>query len=92
MPENFREIEQQDPVHRRDRHDIIAEILRTARLGEKKTIIMHKARLSHSQLKLYLGLLKRNGMVTNDLGIYKTTAKGLQFVEKFDHISLLFRQ
>ena len=90
-PEAFQQ-EIEEHVHRRDRHDIIAEILETAQLGKKKTYIMYKARLSHSQLKLYLSLLNRNGMILNDNGVYKTTPKGLTFLREFKAISFLFRQ
>jgi predicted transcriptional regulator len=80
------------PSRRRDRHDIIAEILKTAKRGKKKTYIMYKARLSHSQLKLYLELLNRNGMIVNNNGVYKTTPKGLTFIQEFEAINFLFRQ
>jgi len=75
-PQIFKEELTSEPLRRRDRHDIIAEILKTAKRGEKKTYIMYKARLSHSQLKIYLELLNRNGMIVNDHGVYKTTSKG----------------
>ena len=81
-----------DSLRRRDRHDIIVEILKTAREGEKKTYIMYKARLSHSQPKLYLGMLNRNGMIINDDGVYKTTSKGLSFIKEFESVNHLFRQ
>ncbi len=81
-----------EPLHRRDRHDIIAEILKTAKGGKKKTYIMYKARLSHSQLELYLKLLNRNGMIVNNDGVYRTTPKGLTFVREFESINFLFRQ
>jgi predicted transcriptional regulator len=81
-----------DSLRRRDRHDIIVEILKTAREGEKKTYIMYKARLSHSQLKLYLGMLNRNGMIVNDSGVYKTTSKGLSFIKEFESVNHLFHQ
>ena len=79
-------------LHRRDRHDIIAEILKTAREGRRKTYIMYKARLSHAQLQIYLELLNRSGMILNDNGVYKTTPKGLTFVREFEAINFLFRQ
>jgi len=60
--------------------------------GEKKTHIMYKARLSHSQLKLYLGFLNRSGMIVNDNGVYKTTPKGLTLISEFESINFLFRQ
>jgi len=87
IPEEEKTVE-----HRRDRHDIIAEILKTAKSGQKKTYIMYKARLSHAQLKLYLELLNRNGMIINDEGVYKTTPKGLTFVREFEAINFLVRQ
>ena len=76
---------------RRDRHDIIAEILKTAMGGKKKTFIMYKARLSHSQLKLYLDLLNQRGMIVHNDGMYKTTPKGLTFIRRFESIDFLFR-
>ncbi|UCB59868.1 MAG: hypothetical protein JSW72_07030 [Candidatus Bathyarchaeota archaeon] len=91
-PEILEDEEAIAPSHRRDRHDIIAEILITAKGGKKKTYIMYKARLSHSQLKLYLELLNRNGMIANNNGVYKTTPKGLTFVQEFQAINFLFRQ
>jgi predicted transcriptional regulator len=81
-----------EPLRRRDRHDIIAEILKTAKEGEKKTYIMYKARLSHAQLKLYLDFLNQNGMIVNSDGVYQTTSKGLNFVREFESIDFLFRQ
>lgn len=53
---------------------------------------MYKARLSHSQLKQYLELLNRNGMIMNDEGVYRTTPKGLTFIREFESINFLFRQ
>jgi predicted transcriptional regulator len=79
------------PLQRRDRHEIIAEILKTAKPGKKKTDIMYTARLSHSQLKLYLRLLSRTGMIVNKNGVYVTTPKGLTFVREFESINFLFR-
>ena len=81
-----------EQLRRRDRHDIIVEILKTARDGEKKTYIMYKARLSHSQLKLYLDILNRNGMIINEDSVYKTTSKGLNFIKEFESVNFLFRQ
>jgi predicted transcriptional regulator len=92
ISDSFEEDKRSALVHRRDRHDIIAEILKTARQGMKKTYIMYRARLSHSQLKQYLELLNRNGMIVQDDGVYKTTPKGLTFVREFESINFLFRQ
>ena len=59
--------------------------------GKRKTSIMYKARLSHSQLKLYLALLDQNEMIVNNNGIYETTPKGLTFIREFESINFLFR-
>jgi len=90
--EVFREESLTAPLQRRDRHDIVAEILKTARDGEKKTCIMYKARLSHSQLKYYLSLLDQSGLIMNDDGVYRTTPKGLVFIREFEAVNFLFRQ
>ena len=51
---------------RRDRHEIVAEILKTAREGRIKTHIMYKAKLSYSQINTYLKLLVGNGVLSQD--------------------------
>jgi len=66
---------------RRARHDIIMEILKTAKGGEKKTQIMYKARLSFSQLEQYLNALKKGGFITEESGVWRTTEKGLHVIE-----------
>jgi predicted transcriptional regulator len=48
---------------RRDRHDIVAEILDTARNGVVKTHIMYKARLSYGQVSEYIPVLVEKGFL-----------------------------
>ncbi|UCC33679.1 MAG: hypothetical protein JSW53_01365 [Candidatus Bathyarchaeota archaeon] len=70
---------------RRARHDIIMEILKTAKAsGKKKTQIMYKARLSYSQLEEYLGALKKAGFMNEEADLWKTTEKGLHVIEACD--------
>jgi predicted transcriptional regulator len=52
-----------DEIKRRDRHDIVVEILRTAVDGKIKTHIMYKAKLSYAQLNEYLPLLVEKGFL-----------------------------
>jgi len=66
---------------RRDRHDIVVDILKTAHGGVKRTNLMHRAKLSHMQLKLYLYVLKENGLLESNDGLVKTTSRGIQFVK-----------
>lgn len=75
---------------RRDRHDIIVDILKIAREGKRKTQIMYKAKLSHAQLKLYLELLRHSGLLESNDGVFKTTKKGLQVIKDFESINFSF--
>lgn len=82
---------------RRDRHDIVAEILKTAREGKIKTHIMYKAKLSYSQINVYLSLLVEKGFLENNtirrkkqmINVYKTTGKGIEFIDNIDVVNNL---
>jgi len=81
---------------RRDRHDIVAEILEMARGGAIKTHIMYKARLSYAQLNDYLPLLLEQGFLENLTivkngqikHILKTSEQGEQFLQNFRLLDL----
>jgi len=83
---------------RRDRHEIVAEILTIAIGGMIKTHIMYRAKLSYSQINDYLPLLVDKGLLENTnvlrMGqrtkIYKTTQKGLEFIESLKAIDKLW--
>lgn len=83
---------------RRDRHDIAVEILRTAIDGKIKTHIMYKAKLSYAQLSEYTQLLVKKGLLENITirqrkmvkKIYKTTRKGLEFIDNFENVKRLW--
>jgi predicted transcriptional regulator len=66
---------------RRDRHDIILDILRSATKGIRKTNIYFKARLSSTQGARYLPALEKAGFIAEDAGLWKTTEKGLHVIE-----------
>ena len=80
---------------RRDRHEIVAEILKTAREGRIKTHIMYKAKLSYSQINTYLQLLVDKGFLENNtvvrrrqtITLYRTTPKGVHFIENIDTVN-----
>jgi len=82
---------------RRDRHDIVAEILKTARGGKIKTHIMYRAKLSYSQINAYLQLLVEKGFLENqtvrrkrqDLTVYTTTPKGMLYIENIETVNQL---
>ena len=85
---------------RRDRHEIVAEILTIAIGGMIKTHIMYRAKLSYSQINEYLPLLVDKGFLENTnvlrMGqrtrIYKTTQKGLEFIESLKAIDKLWAE
>jgi len=82
---------------RRDRHDIVTEILKTAREGKIKTHIMYKAKLSYSQINTYLQLLVDKGFLENNtvmrkkqtITLYKTTPKGIHFIDNIEAVNQL---
>lgn len=83
------------PRKRRDRLYILAEILDIAKDGTLKTQIMYRANLSFTQLNEYLDLLvsmKLVGLIAEkEKNIYKTTAKGLQYLQNYKEIIELLK-
>jgi len=81
---------------RRDRLYIMAEILGVAREGTLKTQIMYQANLSFAQLNEYLSLLLELNLletvVANGKTIYKTTEKGLRYLESYREIRELLKR
>ncbi len=85
-----------DPsTKRRDKLFIIAEILEIAKEGSLKTQIMYKANLSFTQLNDYLNLMLKISLLDkiseNDKERYETTAKGLDFLERYREIAELLK-
>lgn len=82
---------------RRDRHDIITEILKTAREGRIKTHIMYKAKLSYSQINTYLKLLVDKGFLENrtikrkkqSVTLYRTTQRGIEYIDNIEVVNNL---
>jgi predicted transcriptional regulator len=72
----------------RSRTEIVAMILEAANGGSSKTKIMYKAFLSYNQLREYLSVLIENNLIEYLEGspIYKTTEKGLMFLQKNNEI------
>jgi len=66
--------------------EVMASILSSAsRKWEYKTTIMYNACISHSQLIRYLNIVLEKGLIeySEEYGRYKTTGKGLKFLEKY---------
>ena len=73
---------------RRDRLETLNTILTISTEGIKKTHIMYKANLSHQQLEKFLEILANNRLLMKGGDSYKTTQKGLAFIEEFEKIKL----
>jgi predicted transcriptional regulator len=79
----------------RNRIQIISQILETANGGvTSKLKIMYKANLSYAQLKDYLITLNDKDLLSYDLGThtFKTTEKGLRFLEAYDQLNQLTKE
>lgn len=79
---------------RRTKFDIIAEILNFAREATLKTPILFNINLSHNQLCEYSCILQENNLLTlyerNEQKFYKTTPRGLKFLEEYRELRKLF--
>jgi len=86
----------EDPRRRRDRLYIMAEILEITLEGALKTQVMYKANLSFAQLNEYLRLLldlkllELTGDTQRDT--YKTTSKGIRYLESYRKIRNLLKK
>ena len=72
----------------RNRTEIAVEMLRSALVPSRKTVIMYKCSLVHPQLKEYLSLLLENQLLEfiRETKLYKTTPKGVHTMELFEHM------
>ncbi len=76
---------------RRQKYDIIADILKTAAMGTKKTRLVYLSNLNFTILKDYLGLLLKMELLEFSGDEYFTTWKGFQFVEKYVEIEKILK-
>jgi predicted transcriptional regulator len=80
----------------RSRDEIVSQILGSASssTGITKTRIMYKVYLSHTQLKEYLTHLIDNDLLYYDtiMRKFKTTEKGLKFLQAYNQIDLLLEE
>jgi predicted transcriptional regulator len=80
---------------RRDRLYIIAEILEIAKEGTLKTQIMYGANLSFTQLNDYLEFTLKINLLEktrrNEKKVYKTTEKGMDFLQRYREITQLLK-
>jgi len=86
----------EDTSRRRDRLYIIAEILEVALEGVLKTQVMYKANLSFAQLNEYLHLMLDLNLLESSKNterhVYKTTQKGIRYLESYRKIKELLKK
>jgi predicted transcriptional regulator len=77
-------------VRKRSDIDIMANILSVTKKGAKKTRIMYKCNLSHSQLQVYLQILSEMGFLSSHSkkegakpSYFKTDSKGFEFLDAY---------
>ena len=78
----------------RSRTEIVSNILDAANGGTTKTKIMYFAFLSYNQLNEYLSLLIENNLIEylDGTKTYKTTEKGLRFLQMHNELRKLLPQ
>jgi len=69
---------------KRESHQIEAEILRICRDGAKKTWIVYKAYINFALVNVYIGELKRRGLLHDVEDLYQTTEEGLEFLREYE--------
>lgn len=71
---------------RRSSPEIVAEILKLAKKGARKTRIVYSANLNFKMLAEYLTRLEEAELVTLSSGLVTTTTKGKQYLEQFSNL------
>jgi len=95
MPSESRtELDYSSYLGKRSDIDIMADILTKAKEDTIKTRIMYKCNLSYSQLKIYLSLLLKIGLLdsgSDERGNnqYKITSKGSEFLTVYSKLKSL---
>jgi len=86
------ELETETKFKNRSGLEILASIISAALGGARKTHVMYRANLSHSQLQRYLAFLEVRGLVrmiespSGNASIYKSTEKGVQFLRDYERL------
>jgi len=89
-------VERRLELRHRSTIDIIANILKEAIDGAKKTQIMYRCNLSFRQLQIYLNLLIEKNFLqvvhvkgSDSIEFFETTGKGQAFLKAYKNISVL---
>lgn len=77
---------------KRERFDIVAEILYFCEEQKTKTSIMYRANLNYSQLKKHLTYLTKQGLLLKNYNKYITSAKGHRFLEVLNELNSILEK
>ncbi len=80
--------------------EIASDVLEIANGGASKIQIMYRATLSHKQMKEYVSFLSERGLLAyhninnqrKKAQVFKTTEKGLRFLEIFHHLDVMIKE
>ena len=89
--EEVGQIPEMNVAGRRNRYDIIAEILSVARGGARVSRIMHRSNLDFRQKERYIGHLLGTGLLrvrTSSPLVYETTELGDKWMENYRKVAL----
>ncbi len=73
---------------RRNRMDIIVDVLDAAQTGANKTSVVYKTNLNFKLAEKYLDLLQKHELLENRSDKYIIASKGKKFLEKAKEITL----
>jgi predicted transcriptional regulator len=73
---------------KRDKIDIIIDVLDVAKMGVNKTSIVYRTNLNFMLAGKYLDILQKHGLVENKSDKYITTERGKIFLEKAKEITI----
>ena len=69
--------------NRRGMFEISADILKVAMNGAKKSHLVYRANLNFEVIERYLKRLIKGGLIENSGRIFRTTEKGIEFIDHF---------
>jgi predicted transcriptional regulator len=82
-------------MSRRSNLEIVADILKIAKNGAKKTRIVYGANLNFKMLGEYLDKLEKAGLLTNSVyndGLIKTTEKGNSYLQQYFSLKIISQE
>lgn len=77
---------------RRDVLEVYAHILETALEGATKTRIIYMANLNFTMAERHLSVLLNAQLIERKNGIYRTTDKGVEYLENYWKLKSLIRE